>query len=307
MNITIYSHEDCLAHNTGDGHPERRGRLNAVLDTLELSSVADQITYVEAPLGTDRQILLAHSESYLSFVKESSPDSGIVVLDADTVMSSGSLNAALRGVGAACMAVDDLIEDKVNIAFCATRPPGHHATRDRAMGFCIFNNIAIAALYARQCGVEKVAIVDFDVHHGNGTQDIVTGESGVLYISTHESPLYPGTGSENENIEGNILNITLSAGTTSKEYQHIFVERVLPALDEFEPELLLVSGGFDAHRDDLLANLELTEETFKWIGEQLKNVSARYCGKKVLCVLEGGYDLRALSASVVAFLDGLTE
>lgn len=277
-----------------------------ILDALKHASFADQLTFVDAPLAKDEQILLAHTAEHLETIKRSAPVSGSVALDGDTVMSPGSLNAALRGAGAACLAIDDLIANKYEAAFCAIRPPGHHCTPDHAMGFCIFNNIAIAALYAQQQpGLNHVAIVDFDVHHGNGSQDILSGKKDVLYISTHQSPFYPGSGSEAENIPGNILNIPLPSGMGNNSYQEVFTEDVLPALQQFKPELLLVSAGFDAHRDDPLAGLAFTEETYRWLGEQLQNVVNQTCRGKFLSVLEGGYNLNVLGSSVKAYLEGI--
>lgn len=308
MNISIISHSNCLEHDPGSGHPENPGRLSAILTTLEEASLAKQLTHIEAPSGTQEQVLLAHSLEHFESICNASPESGHLSLDADTIMSPNTLDAALRGVGAACLAVDELMANNTNIIFCATRPPGHHSTHDQAMGFCFFNNAAIAALYAKKVfHLARVAIVDFDVHHGNGTQDIVSGKEGVLYISTHQSPLYPGSGSIAENIPGNILNVPLESGTSHAIYQSIFNENVLPALRGFKPELLIVSAGFDAHRDDPLANLAFTEETYHWLGTQLKQVADEYCQSKLLAVLEGGYNLEVLGSSVESFLEGLLE
>lgn len=306
MNISIISHENCLEHDPGAGHPENSGRLEAVLSALKNTSFAKQLSYLEAPLGTREQILLAHSLKHFEYICASSPASGQQALDGDTIMSPGSLNAAFRGVGAACLAVDELMANNIDVAFCATRPPGHHSTHRQAMGFCIFNHVAIAALYAQErFQLQRIAIVDFDVHHGNGTQDIISGKDGVLYISSHQSPLYPGTGKVSENIPGNILNIPLTAGTSDTSYQSIFSEKILPALIEFEPELLLVSAGFDAHCDDPLAGLAFTSETYHWLGTQLKQVADDYCHGRLLAVLEGGYNLDILGGSVTAFLAGI--
>tara|TARA_R110000824_G_scaffold318073_2_gene505310 strand:- start:50264 stop:51175 length:912 start_codon:yes stop_codon:yes gene_type:complete len=291
----IYSHPDCLLHDPGAGHPESPARLQVILDLVD--------EYREAPKATDTQILLAHSPALLEHLKKSSPQQGIAQLDADTLMSQATLDAAYRASGAACKAVDELMADSIQRAFCATRPPGHHATATRAMGFCFFNHIAIAALYAQQTyKLERIAIVDFDVHHGNGTQDIVKGKNGLLYISTHQSPFYPGSGSTTENINGNILNIPLAPGTGDKEYQQIFSATAIPALQSFRPQLLLVSAGFDAHHADPLAGLNLTTSSYQWLGEKLGKLADEYADGKMLSILEGGYDIAALRESYTGFI-----
>jgi acetoin utilization deacetylase AcuC-like enzyme len=298
----IYSHPDCLLHDPGFGHPESSERLQTILDNIS--------HFEQAPLGTEKQVLLAHTPEMLDLIKASAPSEGLVQIDADTFMSAGSLHAALRGTGAACNAIDLLFtqtQDSQHI-FCATRPPGHHASSNQAMGFCLFNHIAIAALYAQQkYNLARIAIVDFDVHHGNGTQDIVKNKKGLFYISTHQSPFYPGTGSEDENIPGNILNIPLHSGTGDSAYQAIFSERVIPALVDFKPELLLVSAGFDAHHMDPLASFDLSELSYQWLGQQLGKVADQYCHSRMLSVLEGGYNLEALNSSLQAYLSGIHE
>jgi acetoin utilization deacetylase AcuC-like enzyme len=295
----VYSHLDCLQHDPGYGHPESPKRLKVILDNVD--------DYKQAPLGDEKQVLLAHTSDLLERIKALSPSEGLAQIDADTHMSPLSLQAALRGTGAACEAIDELIAGNIQHAFCATRPPGHHATANQAMGFCLFNHIAIAALYAQHLyDVERIAIVDFDVHHGNGTQDIVNGKKGLFYISTHQSPFYPGAGSEADNIPGNIFNIPLSSGTGHSAYQQLFSEQVIPALKDFNPQLLLVSAGFDAHHDDPLASLEFSELTYQWLGEQLGAIAEEYCQCRILSVLEGGYNLDALSGSVLAYLNGIS-
>jgi len=302
MTIAIYSHKACLEHDPGSGHPENDGRLSSIMEALTHCSFAEKLKKVDAPLATDEQLLLAHSHSHIAHIKASAPSKGFSYLDGDTVMSPGSLNAALRAAGAACLAVDDSIAGKYSSAFCAIRPPGHHATHDRAMRFCLFNTIAIAALYAqKQYKIARIAIVDFDVHHGNGTEDIVEGKQGILYISTHQSPLFPGTGTMRE-AGNNIINLTLPAGTDGVRYRQLFTESVLPALEVFAPEMLLVSAGFDGHRDDPLAGFSLVEEDYKWIGKQLNQIAQTYCEGKIISILEGGYDHNALAESVKAYL-----
>lgn len=296
----IYSHPDCLQHEPGYGHAESPKRLQAILDKIE--------HYEAAPLGTKQQVLLAHTPELFERINAIALADGIAQIDADTLMSAGSLSAALRGVGAACKGIDELMAGSFQHAFCATRPPGHHATSEQAMGFCLFNHIAIAALYAQQTyGIERIAIVDFDVHHGNGTQDIVKGKDGIFYISSHQSPLYPGTGSEDDNIAGNILNIPLEAGTGHNAYKQIFTDQVIPALQAFKPQLLLVSAGFDAHHEDPLASLSFSELTYQWLAEQLSTIANKFCESRMLSILEGGYKLSALTNSIQAYLVGIND
>ncbi len=296
----ILSHPQCLAHEPGHGHPESPARLQALLEKLKHIE--------EAPRASDDQILLAHDAALLAFIRNAAPETGLAQIDADTVMSPASLDAALCGSGAACLGIDRLMQKQCRHVFCATRPPGHHATRSQSMGFCLFNHIAIAAIYARQrYGLQRIAIVDFDVHHGNGTQDIVTGTPGLFYLSTHQSPCYPGTGHISENSPGNILNVPLQAGTDHQSYLKIFAEQIVPALNTFKPELLLVSAGFDAHRSDPLASLALNEITYHWLGEQLGNIARQHCHSRMLSTLEGGYNTRALADSVQAYLEGLEK
>jgi len=305
MPINIITHSDCLEHEPGSGHPENPQRLRGVLSALNTAEINSDLDFYEAPLGSDAQILLAHEEYHLERIRKTAPVEGEASLDADTHMSPGSLNAALRAVGAACQGVDKLMNGEAETVFCATRPPGHHATPNQAMGFCLFNHVAIAALYAQQKYTpERIAIVDFDVHHGNGTQDIMRGRDGIFYISTHQNPLYPGTGQVSENLNNNILNVPLHGGTGHKTYKAVFEEQVLTALDAWQPQLVLVSAGFDAHRDDPLAGLALTDETYYWLGETLKTIANNYCGGKLLSVLEGGYNLEVLPGSVISYLAG---
>lgn len=306
--LRIYHHDDCLAHDPGPSHPENAGRVAAIMTALRAASFTDQLDYVAAPLGSEAQILLAHDEALLQLVKATAPSTGRRSLDADTVMSPGTLQASLRAVGAACQAVDELIAGTINHGFCLTRPPGHHATPGRAMGFCVFNQIAIAALHAMQNhGLERVAIVDFDVHHGNGTQDIARGRKGLLYLSTHQSPLYPGSGDISENCSGNICNLPLPSGTGDASYQNLFSTELLPVLEAFQPQLVLVSAGFDAHRLDHLASLALSEATFGWLGRLLRQVANKHASGRLLSVLEGGYNLDVLGPCAVAYLQGTLD
>ncbi len=307
MSLILYTHDDCLAHNPGPGHPESPQRLRSVLDHLAATGFGGaEARWEQAPLGADAQVLLAHTAEHLQHIRDTAPSGGRAALDGDTMMSVGSLEAALRAVGAACEGVDRLLAQDCRSVFCATRPPGHHATPDQAMGFCLFNHAAIAALHARQVrGLGKVAVVDFDVHHGNGSQDILTGKSGILYISTHQSPLYPGTGSSKENIPGNILNLPLPQGTDGSRYRDLFESSVITVLQDFQPDLLVVSAGFDAHYQDPLASLALDEEDYHWIGAALADFAANNGDIGLLSVLEGGYNLDALGPSVTAYLRGI--
>jgi acetoin utilization deacetylase AcuC-like enzyme len=308
MTIQILTHTDCLAHDPGAGHPETPLRLAGVLSAIDSAAFIKSLVIEDAPLGTEAQILLAHHDSHLQRIKETAPEKGEAALDGDTRMSPGSLNAALRAVGATCQGVDNMMSEHTKSVFCATRPPGHHATPTHAMGFCLFNHIAIAALHAREkYNLDRVAIVDFDVHHGNGTQDIMQGREGMFYISTHQSPLYPGTGLESENIDNNIFNVPVHGGTGHATYVEIFQEMVVPALQAYQPELILVSAGFDAHKDDPLAGMALTNDTYKWLGSTLQGLANDHCGGKLLSALEGGYNLSVLPDSVLAYLEGILE
>ncbi|MEM7269799.1 MAG: histone deacetylase family protein [Pseudomonadota bacterium] len=307
MSIAIYTHEDCHEHVTPPGHPERVERLPAVLKALE-DPAFDAATRLEAPLGEDADILRAHPESYLQGVVSSAPDEGWVSLDPDTHMSPGSLAAARRAVGANAAAVDLVLGGGAKGAFVATRPPGHHAEKNRAMGFCLFANAAIAALRALdQHGLSRVAVADFDVHHGNGTQDVVWDDPRVVFCSSHQSPLYPGTGMPHETGAGNIFNATLPPMSGGAEFRYAWENTLLPAIDEAAPELIIISAGFDAHRDDPLANLLLLEDDFAWITNRLCDLANKHCGGRVVSTLEGGYDLDALASSTATHVQVLME
>jgi acetoin utilization deacetylase AcuC-like enzyme len=303
MTTLYYSHADFLQHDTGPGHPECAERLRSIDKALQTPAFA-QLLRKEPPLDESaqlQQILLVHSQRHIDRIRQTIPEHGHNYIDADTVLSPGSWNAALRAVGAVCDAVDEVAASKASNAFCAVRPPGHHAESNRAMGFCLFNNVAIAAEYARrQHGIQRVAIVDFDVHHGNGTQAAFERQAEVLYISSHEMPNYPGTGYASETGAGNIVNVPLAAGTDGAEYRRKISAIALPALKKFKPELLLLSAGFDAHRDDPLANIELLEDDYRWLTEALLQIAAECCGGRVVSALEGGYNLNALACSVAA-------
>ena len=298
MTTMLFSHAASLHHETPEGHPERVDRIRAVNQILA-SHHFDELVRREAPLGRDEDILRAHAHEHLQRIRAMSPTEGFEFLDPDTAMSPGTLEAALRCVGAATAAVDSVFQGDADNAFCALRPPGHHAESRRAMGFCFFNQAAIAAHYARdRYDAERVAVVDFDVHHGNGTQDIFWPDPDLFYGSTHQMPLYPGTGAVQETGAGNIFNAPLRAGDGSAEFRDAMSSRILPALDAFGPDLVIISAGFDAHHRDPLGSLRLSEEDFAWITLQLMEAAEIHAGGRVVSVLEGGYDLQGLAASV---------
>ena len=299
MPVALFTHPACLDHNTGPGHPECPDRLRRVLQALEHPDFTPLLREV-APEATVAQLELAHPAAYVEAILSITPAEGeAVYLDGDTLMSHGSRAAILRTVGASVAAVDAVMEGWATAAFAAVRPPGHHAERTRAMGFCLFNGAAIAAYHARaRWGLTRIAVVDFDVHHGNGTQDMFERDADLLYISSHQSPCYPGTGASSERgVADNILNLPLRPGTGTVEFRQAWEGVAIPALDRFEPELLIVSAGFDAHRADPLANLRLETADFGWVTDLLLGVADRNCGGKLVSVLEGGYDLDALAAS----------
>ncbi len=300
-----YSHPDFLFHETGPGHPECADRLRSIEKALaapEFSSLIRQTP----PLGTEQQIRLIHPQFHIDAILEAIPEQGEHYLDHDTVLSPGSRQAAFRAVGAVCAAVDQVLAGKVDNAFCAIRPPGHHAEPRLAMGFCLFNNIAIAAAYARRhYQLERIAIVDFDVHHGNGTQAAFYKQPNVLYASSHEMPHYPGTGHPAETGAGNIINVPLAAGDSGVEFRQKYGSIILPALKKFRPDLLLISAGFDAHKDDPLASVMLVEDDFKWVTEELMTIADGCCKGRIISALEGGYNLKALAASVAVHVKTL--
>jgi acetoin utilization deacetylase AcuC-like enzyme len=303
MTTFLFSHPACLAHNVGAGHPERPDRIRAIEAALS-GPEFDALLRHMAPLGTLDQALLCHTPELVARLVAASPSAGLAQLDEDTAMVPGTLEAALHAVGGAVAAVDAVMKGKARNAFSLTRPPGHHAERDRAMGFCFFNSAAIAARHAQVMhGAGRVAIVDWDVHHGNGTQDIFWDDASVLYGSTHEAPLYPGTGAVSETgAHGNIVNAPLRAGDDGVTFREAFEAVILPKLTAFAPDLLIISAGFDAHWRDPLASINLTEEDFAWATEALMEMAARHCAGRVVSVLEGGYDLKGLSASAAAHM-----
>ena len=305
MTTLLYSHPACLEHHAGLGHPESPDRLRAVLAALD-GAAFQSLERREAPAAADEQIARVHPDSYIARVKATAPAEGTVHLDADTAMSPGSLDAAYRAAGALAAAVDAVIKGQGRNAFCAVRPPGHHAEPERAMGFCIFNNVAIGALQARAAhGLERIAVIDFDVHHGNGTEAMFWNDAGLVYISTHQSPLYPGTGAASSRGVGNIFNAPLPPFAGSDAFRAAYTESLLPALDAFAPELVIISAGFDAHKDDPLANLELVEDDYAWITRELVKVAEKHSQGRLVSSLEGGYNLAALGASAAAHVTEL--
>lgn len=303
---TLYiTHPACLDHAVPSGHPERPDRLRAVNAALAAPAFA-ALERAEAPRASEEAITAVHDKDYYAAIRDLAPKSGLARIDADTTMSPGSFEAALRAAGAAIHAVDRVMGGAVTNAFCGVRPPGHHAEPARAMGFCLFNNAAIGARYARmQHGAARVAIVDWDVHHGNGTQAAFWADPSTLYASTHQMPLYPGTGAAGEIGQGNILNIPLAPGSGSAEFRAALTDRIVPAIDRFAPQLIVISAGFDAHHDDPLASLNFTDEDYGWATERLAEAAARHCQGRIVSVLEGGYDLRALAGSAALHVAAL--
>ncbi len=307
MTTLLMTHLDCVAHEPGHGHPEAPARLSAVLAALEDPQFRGLVRH-DAPIGNQADVARVHGQSFVSAVLAAVPRTGHAALDADTILSPGSGTAALRAVGAVTAAVDAVASGRASNAFCAVRPPGHHAEPAHAMGFCVFNSIAIAARHAQAVhGLERVAIVDFDVHHGNGTQAVAENDPTLFFASSHQYPLYPGTGAAGETGLGNVVNAPLPAGADGAIFRRAFETKILPALDAFAPELLLVSAGFDAHRADPLAGLELEEADFAWVTSRLIEAARQHCRGKLVSVLEGGYDLRALAGSAAAHVSALMD
>ena len=311
MATLLITHPAFIAHDTGPGHPERADRMRAI-DKVLAHDIFNELKRQEAPLREDveEQIRLAHPAEHLERMRAiaTGPVDHPLHIDGDTVVSAGTWEAALRAVGAGLAAVDAVISGQAANAFCQVRPPGHHAEHDRAMGFCLFSNAAIAALYARaKHGAERVAVVDFDVHHGNGTQDIFWSDKDLFYGSTHEMPLYPGTGAVSERGVGNITNAPLRAGDSGERFREAFESRILPALHDFGPDILIVSAGFDAHQADPLANLRLVEADFLWATERIAAMAKRHCQGRIVSMLEGGYDLNALARSVAVHVKTLMD
>jgi len=307
MTTLIYTHQACFKHQPGPHHPESPARLEAVLKALKDPEFNDAV-WRDAPLGSYEQVLLVHTPDYVEDVQAVAPQQGYQALDAgDTIMSPGTLEAVMRCVGAACAGVDDVVKGAAKNVFCATRPCGHHAEANRAMGFCVFNQAAIAALHAREAhGIQRVAVMDFDVHHGNGTQHSFNDDPDLFYGSCHQAPFYPGTGARSETgVAHNIVNVPFPRGTGSEAFRKAMEEVMLPALREFAPELLIISAGFDAHHLDPLGGLQFTDEDYHWITRALMQVADETAQGRVVSVLEGGYSLEGLASGTAAHVRAL--
>jgi acetoin utilization deacetylase AcuC-like enzyme len=309
MSTLILHHENCLRHDTGFRHVERPERITAVMDSVRQIKGTEVLP---APRATLEQLTLVHPADYWDQLVELEPGGndkpGLVALDGDTFMSRGSIDATLRGSGAACFAIEQIEAGKAKNAFCPVRPPGHHALSMVPMGFCLLNHVAVAARYAIESGyAEKVAILDFDVHHGNGTQAIFEESPEVLFVSSHQMPLFPGSGSPQETGVGNIVNLPLSPGDGGETFHAAWSGRGLPAVERFKPDLVLVSAGFDAHERDPLGGLLLKDEDYGWITAEIRKLAESHCGGKVVSMLEGGYDLEALETASAAHVQALTS
>ena len=307
VSTNIYYNPEGLSHDTGPGHPEQIARLQTILELLK-SPPFDKLSVLSCKEQDLTPVLYAHSQEYVDFIAENEPDHGFTEIDGEVVLCPGSFEAALSAANTLCKAVDDVMSDKCQRAFCAVRPPGHHALDNRPMGFCIFDNIFIAAKHAQKnYSLKKILIIDFDVHHGNGTDHLSRKSEGIFFISTHQSPLYPGTGDPKYDEPGKTLNIPLSAGTSSEIFRMTYEKEVFPIIDTYQPEIILISAGFDAHNDDPLANICLSEDDYYWVTEKICHYADKHCGGKVIAALEGGYNLEALNLSVAAHLRALAN
>ncbi|MFZ2541334.1 MAG: histone deacetylase family protein [Gallionella sp.] len=305
MQTAYITHPLCLKHDMGDYHPESPARIHAIEDQLIAAGLMDYLQRHEAPAATHEQLLRVHDEDYVASIESSVPTQGIVQLDGDTALNPFSYQAVLRAAGAVVLGVDLVMGKKAENAFCNIRPPGHHAERARAMGFCIFNNVAVGAAHALEHhGLQRVAIADFDVHHGNGTENIFHDNPRVMLCSTFQHPFYPYAGADSGN--DHIINVPLPAGTNGEKFRAAVTQHWLPALERFQPELLLVSAGFDAHRDDDMAMLRLTESDYAWVTAEIKRIADKYAQGRIVSALEGGYELHALARSALAHIKVLS-
>jgi len=301
MHTAYISHPDCRKHDMGEGHPECPARLGAIEDQLIASGLLHLLQQYDAPLASIEQLARVHPKQYIEAIHAASPKQGLIYLDPDTAMNPHTWQAALRAAGAVVQAVDLVMERKVENAFCAIRPPGHHAESARAMGFCFFNNVAVGVAHAMEkYGLQRVAIADFDVHHSNGTEQIFHDDPRVMLCSTFQHPYYPYRGADSGN--AHIINVPLPAGTNGAAFRAAVSEHWLPALERFQPEMVFFSAGFDAHRDDDMAQLRLVEADYTWVTQQVKNIADKYAQGRIVSVLEGGYELHALGRSVQAHL-----
>ena len=304
MSTALISHTDCVLHEISPDHPESPQRVDAIADQLKKQDVYDYLMHADAPKATWEQLLLGHSEAYVDLIHRKAPSSGSIDLDDDTSMNVHTLDAGLRAAGGGIHAVDQVMSGTVNNAFCLTRPPGHHAERIQAMGFCIFGNIAIAARHAiRKYGLERVAIVDFDVHHGNGTEDIVDGDPNILFCSSFQYPFYPG--GYRDNVENQRVNTPLKSGCNSADFRGAITKSWLPALEAYKPEMIFISAGFDAHLEDPMANVCLLDHDYVWITNKLMDIADRHSNGRIVSMLEGGYSLPTLSRCASAHVRGL--
>ena len=306
MNLAFISHPDCRYHRMGAHHPEMPERLHAIQDRLIASGMEMLVTHYDAPVATFEQLTRVHDPAYVRMIREAAPeaDDVLVWIDGDTAMNKGTLPAALRSAGASILAVDLVMSDRHHAAFCCVRPPGHHAEHARAMGFCFFNNVAVGAAHALEDhGLERVAIVDFDVHHGNGTEDIFKGDERVLFCSSFQHPFYPGTGADCD--APNVVNLPLPKLTGGPEFKAAVEKHWLPRIDAFEPQLIMISAGFDGHAEDDMAHFNLREPDYAWMTRHLHDLAVRHCHERVVSSLEGGYDLSALGRCVSTHLDEL--
>jgi acetoin utilization deacetylase AcuC-like enzyme len=304
MTLALISHPDCLRHEMGGWHPEQPARITAIQDQLVASGLDVVLRHYDAPLASREQLVRVHSAGYVDFIFGTSPEQGLVQLDPDTAMNPHTLAAALRAAGAVVYATDLVLGNEVGCAFCNVRPPGHHAERGRAMGFCIFNNVAVGVAHALEHHrLQRVAIADFDVHHGNGTEDIFRDEPRVMLCSSFQHPYYPFQGADTRSTH--IVNVPLAAGTAGSGFRAEVERHWVPALEEFRPELVFVSAGFDAHREDDMSEIDLTERDYVWVTQQIKHIADRYASGRIVSTLEGGYALHALGRSVAAHLKAL--
>jgi len=306
VTTALFTHDVCELHEISPGHPEQPARIKAVLDQLRDEQLFDRLDHQEAPLAVLDHLARAHGNAYVDHIVESAPESGSTQLDPDTAMNPYSLDASRRAAGAGVEAVKQVVEGRYKNAFCAVRPPGHHAEKEKAMGFCFFGSVAVAAFHALdELGLNRVAIVDFDVHHGNGTEDLVVGDKRIMFCSSFQHPFYPGY--YRQSVPGHLVNVPLSAGTGSQKFREAISSQWVPELEAFAPELVIISAGFDAHQEDPLASLELGDDDFEWVTREIATVADKHAGGRIVSMLEGGYSLPALGRSAARHTSVLLE